>query len=169
QWGDGNLELTVGASAERQDQHRRGYENFDGARLGVRGALRRDQDDVVSSMDQYAQAWWRMTPHWWLQAGARHSRVRFRSRDRYITAANPDDSGRVAYSQLTPVAGLTFAPSDRLRVYLAAGRGFETPTFNELAYRADGRGGLALDLRPAVSDNLELGAKWRAASGDAWL
>lgn len=169
QWGDGNLELTVGASAERQDQHRRGYENFDGARLGVRGALRRDQDDVVSSMDQYAQAWWRMTPRWWLQAGARHSRVRFRSHDRYITTANPDDSGRVDYSQVTPVAGVTFAPGPDLRLYVSAGRGFETPTFNELAYRADGRGGLALELRPAVSDNLELGAKWRSPSANAQL
>jgi iron complex outermembrane receptor protein len=42
------------------------------------------------------------------------------------------------------------------------GRGFETPTFNELGYRADGGAGLAFDLRPAVSRNVELGMKWRA-------
>src|SRR5690606_34415519 len=46
-----------------------------------------------------------------------------------------------------------------------AGRGFETPTFNELAYRADGGAGLAFGLRPAVSDNLELGLKWRTHAG----
>ena len=162
---EGDFELTVGASGERQDQHRRGYENFADGRLGVRGALRRDQDDRVRSQDRYAQAWWRLAPRWALQAGARHSQVRFRSSDRYITAANPDDSGQAEYARLTPVAGLVFSPGEDWRVYLSAGRGFETPTFNELAYRADGQGGLAFDLLPAVSRNLELGTKWRDAGG----
>ena len=36
--------------------------------------------------------------------------------------------------------------SDAWRLYASAGRGFETPTFNELGYRADGGAGLALDL-----------------------
>lgn len=168
----GALEFTAGASAERQRQQRRGYENFvrdagGGVTTGVRGALRRDQRDVVDSFDQYAQAWWEFAPRWSLQAGARHSTVRFDSTDHYVTAANPDDSGRVEYSQTTPVAGLVFAVHEDLRVYASAGRGFETPTFNELAYRADGGAGLALDLRPAVSRTLELGTKWRNAAGAA--
>ncbi|AKC86675.1 TonB-dependent receptor family protein [Pseudoxanthomonas suwonensis] len=172
QAGGGDLEFTAGASADRQRQRRRGYENFrsDGAGpplLGVRGALRRDQRDSVDNLDGYAQGWWRFAPQWSLLAGARYSTVRFRSDDRYVTAANPDDSGRVEYSRLTPVAGLAFAPHEDLRLYLSAGRGFETPTFNELAYRADGGAGLAFDLRPAVGRNLELGAKWRRAGGAA--
>lgn len=172
QVGAGDFEFTIGTSADRQRQRRRGYGNFrlDGTgnpELGVRGALRRDQRDVVDNFDQYAQAWWEFAPRWSLQAGARHSVVRFDSRDHYITAGNPDDSGRVEYSQTTPVAGMVFAAADNLRLYVSAGRGFETPTFNELAYRADGGAGLAFDLRPAVSRNLELGMKWRAASGAA--
>ena len=170
--GDGDFEFTIGASADRQRQWRRGYENFrddgtGGVALGVRGALRRDQRDVVDNFDQYAQAWWEFAPRWSLQAGARHSVVRFRSDDRYVTATNPDDSGRVEYSQTTPVAGLVFAAADDLRLYASAGRGFETPTFNELAYRADGGAGLAFDLAPAVSGNVELGAKWRNDAGAA--
>ena len=172
QSADGSLELTAGASAGLQRQHRAGYENFMAVAgetpvLGARGARRRDQIDTVHNVDQYAQAWWRMSPAWSLQAGARRSVVRFRSADRYVTAANPDDSGRVAYAQVTPVAGLVFAADEDLRVYLSAGQGFETPTFTELAYRADGAAGLAFDLRPAVSDNIELGAKWRHATGHA--
>ena len=58
-----------------------------------------------------------------------------------------------------------FAPGQDLRLYLSAGRGFETPTFNELGYRADGGAGLALDLRPAVSRNLELGVGLVAGFG----
>jgi iron complex outermembrane receptor protein len=50
-------------------------------------------------------------------------------------------------------------------VYAAAGRGFETPTTNELAYRPGGETGLNLDLRPAKSDNLEAGLKWTDPAG----
>ena len=158
-------ELHVGANVERQDQHRRGYENFDGAELGVRGSLRRDEDNEVRNSDQYAQAWWRFAPRWSAVVGARHSEVRFESRDGFVTAGNPDDSGAVRYSQTTPVAGLVHAASENTNLYLSAGRGFETPTFNELGYRADGGAGLAFDLRPAVSRNYELGGKWRNARG----
>ena len=169
--GDGRLEFTAGAGVERQRQLRRGYENFrdggGGPLLGVRGVLRRDERDTVRSFDQYAQAWWRISPRWALQAGARHSELRFEADDRYVTGANPDDSGSVRYSATTPVAGLVFSATPDLRLYLSAGRGFETPTFNELSYRADGGAGLALDLRPARSDNLEAGLKWRSDGGAA--
>lgn len=159
------LELAAGVAGERQRQHRQGFENFVGDALGVRGARRRDERNEVASDDLYAQAWWRVAPRWSLLLGARRSAVAFTSRDRYVTAGNPDDSGRVAYAETAPVAGLAFAPSEHLRLYASAGRGFETPTFNELAYRADGGAGLAFDLRPAASDHLELGLKWRAPGG----
>ncbi|WP_449424896.1 TonB-dependent receptor domain-containing protein [Rhodanobacter lindaniclasticus] len=57
-----------------------------------------------------------------------------------------------------------------MRFYASYGKGFETPSFNELGYRSDGQPGLAFDLRPARSRNLELGAKWqlmRALAFDA--
>ncbi|WP_312915515.1 TonB-dependent receptor [Stenotrophomonas sp.] len=159
------LELVVGANADRQQQHRTGYENFIGDTLGIKGRLRRDQQDRVQNIDQFAQAWWQFSPRWSALLGARHSDVQFRSRDRYITATNPDDSGRRDYSATTPVAGLVFRASDDLRLYASAGRGFETPTFNELGYRADGGAGLALDLPAATTRNYEIGGKWRAQSG----
>ncbi|MGY0651730.1 TonB-dependent receptor family protein [Luteimonas sp. A537] len=159
------LEFALGANGERQRQHRRGFENFVGDALGVRGALRRDERNNVDANDLYAQAWWRFAPRWSLLLGARHSEVEFSSRDLYVAAGNPDDSGRVEFSETSPVAGITFAPAEHLRVYASAGRGFETPTFNELSYRADGGAGLAFDLRPAVSDNYELGMKWRTPTG----
>ena len=159
------FEATIGMNADRQRQHRRGYENFIGGTLGVKGAQRRDERNQVENFDQFAQAWWKFTDRWALLAGVRHSEVRFRSEDHYVTAGNPDDSGRVDFSQTTPAAGLVFSPGEDTRVYLSAGRGFETPTFNELGYRADGGAGLALDLAPAISRNLELGGKWRNESG----
>ena len=159
------LELVVGANADRQQQHRSGYENFIGSTLGVKGRLRRDQQDRVQNIDQFAQAWWQFGPRWSALLGARHSALQFRSRDRYIIATNPDDSGRRDYSATTPVAGLVFRANDDLRLYASAGRGFETPTFNELGYRADGGAGLALDLAAATTRNYEIGGKWRVQSG----
>ncbi len=159
------LEWTAGASWEGLQQQRRGYENFVGGALGVRGALRRDERNRVSSFDQFAQAQWRVARDWSLLAGVRHSQVRFRSADDYVTAGNPDDSGAVSFSRWTPVAALQFRASPRLNLHASLGSGFETPTLVELAYRPDGSSGLNLDLRPARSRNAELGMKWRPRDG----
>ncbi len=153
------FEFTAGLAWDRQAQHRRGYENFVGALLGVRGALRRDEDDAVRDFDQYAQATWAVGERWSLSAGLRHSTVAFTAADHFITAANPDDSGRVGYAATTPVAGLLWRATDRVNLYASFGRGFETPTFSELGYRSDGGAGLAFDLLPARSGNREIGAK----------
>lgn len=164
-WAGRPLDVVIGANADRQQQDRRGYENFVGDQVGIKGRLRRDQSDRVENLDQFAQAWWQWAPRWSLLLGMRHSTVRFRSNDHYITAGNPDDSGSRRYEATTPVAGVVFRASDAWRLYASAGRGFETPTFNELGYRADGQAGLALDLSAARSRNLEVGSKWHGQSG----
>jgi len=163
-----DYEFVLGVSADGQWQHRRGYENFIGDTLGVTGALRRNENDNVHALDQYAQWYWHVADAWSLLLGVRHDDVRFRARDHYITATNPDDSGDKNYAATTPVLGLGFRPSDDLRLYASYGKGFETPSFNELGYRSDGRPGMAFDLRPARSRNVELGAKWRIARGLAF-
>lgn len=159
------LDVVLGANADRQQQHRTGYENTLGGVSGVRGALRRDQRDTVQNVDQFVQAWWHWSERWSVLAGARHSTVQFRSQDRYITARNPDDSGRRRYQATTPVLGVSVAVTPTWRLHASAGRGFETPTFNEMGYRADGQAGLALDLSAARSRNFEVGSKWRRADG----
>ena len=56
-------------------------------------------------------------------------------------------------------------PTPDLALYASAGRGFETPTLNELSYRPDGTGGLNFALQPSVNDSVEVGAKARLAGG----
>jgi iron complex outermembrane receptor protein len=155
------FEIAAGLAWDRQRQQRRGYENFVGDVLGVRGALRRDETDTVSDFDQYVQATWHFAPAWSLTAGLRHSQVDFDAADRYVTARNPNDSGRVDYGATTPVAGLLWRAAEGVNLYTSYGRGFETPTFNELGYRADGGAGLAFDLVPSRSRAGELGVKLR--------
>ena len=91
--------------------------------------------------------------------------MKFKSTDRYIVGINGNDSGSRNYSDTTVVGGLTFQPIKTLHLYASTGNGFETPTFNELAYRSDGTAGLALNLLPANSKEYEVGAKWRPEGG----
>jgi iron complex outermembrane receptor protein len=163
----GELSLTLGLNEERLDQHRQGFENFIGTQLGVRGAPRRDERNAVRSRDQYAQLQWAFDERRSLLLGLRRAEVDFESRDAYIVGSNPDDSGSVGYGRTTPVAGYLQRFSPSLRGWLSWGRGFETPTFNELSYRADGGAGLALDLRPASSRALEAGLAG-GSEGLAW-
>jgi iron complex outermembrane receptor protein len=150
--------LVAGVEYGVSDERRRGYENFAGDALGVFGALRRDEDDRVSAHDAYLQADWQPADRWRINIGARRSRVRFASDDDYVTALNPDDSGRLSYARTSPVAGVLFRATRTLSLYANAGGGFETPTFSELAYRSDGRGGLN-DLRAARSRSAEAGVR----------
>jgi len=161
-WLGGDYEIVLGGDGDYQRQHRLGYENFVGGTLGVKGALRRDEDDNVNNVDAYAQWYWHFEPAWALMLGLRHDDVRFSEHDFYVTPSNPNDSGDVNYAATTPVAALQWRPGDDLRLYASYGEGFETPSYNELGYRSDGQPGLALDLRPARSHTVELGAKWQA-------
>ncbi len=161
------LPFTVvgGIAYDRLAQQRRGSLNFTGTAanplLGVKGALRRDQDDTVSNLDEYLQADVKPTPAWSISAGVRHSSVRFDSADHYIVGTNGDDSGALRYGATLPVLGVLYALSDQVHLYATAGRGQETPTLNELAYRPDGTTGLNVALQPARSDNIEVGVKTR--------
>ncbi|SFW75130.1 TonB-dependent receptor family protein [Luteibacter sp. UNCMF366Tsu5.1] len=158
------FELAAGVAYDNQEQHRQGYENFVGNQLGVRGAKRRDEIDRVFDFDQYAQATWRVADDWTLMGGVRHSEVRFRSSDRYVAPGNPDDSGTVRYAATTPVFGVLWRAAPWLHAYANWGRGFETPTFSELGYRADRGAGLAFDLKPSRSGNAEVGLKLRPSA-----
>jgi iron complex outermembrane receptor protein len=160
-WSNGPFEVTAGASYESQDQQRRGYANFIGTEVGVRGVLRRNESNRVHNFDQYAQASWKFADDWSLMAGVRHSEIAFRAVDHYITATNPDDSGTRDYSATTPVVGLLYSVSPAANLYATWGKGFETPTFAELGYRNDGGAGLNFGLLPARSRNGEFGAKLR--------
>ena len=162
----GPLEFVAGLAYDRMQERRQGWQNFSGPALGVQGALRRDEDNLVSNLDPYLQAQWKFAPSWTLTAGVRHSDVRFESSDRYVAGANGNDSGSVRYADTLPAAGLMYAVSPTLHLYAALGRGFETPTFNELAYRPGGGTGLNFALKPSRSDNAEVGIKGRDARED---
>ncbi len=155
------LTFTVGINYEYMLDKRKGYNNFTGptlspTALGVVGNLRRDEDDSVFNFDQYIQGEWEPVKRWSVLAGVRHSRVSFQSVDNFLS--NGNDSGSVVYSHTSPVVGIMFKARPTLNIYANYGKGFETPTFNELAYQLNAQG-LNFALRPATSENYELGTK----------
>ncbi|HQT30811.1 MAG TPA: TonB-dependent receptor [Thiobacillus sp.] len=154
QLGSGSLTSTAGFDYERSVDDRLGYDNVN----GVKGRLRRDERDTVSSFDPYVQTEWQ-SGRWGLSAGLRHSRLDFRVADHFnVGSANGDDSGRVSYRRTTPVLGVLYKAAPELNLYLSAAHGFEAPTFNEMFYSAAG-GGFNFRLQPARSVHLEAGAK----------
>lgn len=150
----GPLTITGGLNYEHMRDERKGYVNIN----GVQGDLRRDEDNIVSNFDQYLQMEWQLGKNWVVNGGVRHSRVDFEVRDRYITGANPDDSGNISYSNTSPVFGVLYHLSSTVNVYANFGKGFETPTFIELTYRPVGSG-LNFGLLPSKAQNVEAGVK----------
>jgi len=150
------LAFTAGAEQGLMQERRRGFIN----QFGDIGALKRDEDDRVTSTNLFAQADWRFAERTSATLGLRRTLVRFDSRDYYIVGANPDDSGSISFANTSPVAGLAYRIAPEMSVYASAGRGFETPTFAELAYRNGGTG-LNFALKPALSTNAEIGLKGR--------
>ena len=153
----GLLRVTGGVNYDNLEEERKGYLNFVGAQLGVQGELRRAESNQVYDLDQYLQAQWDSRQRWLAVIGIRNSLVDTTSHDQL--SANAESS--VRYSAFTPVAGLTFRAAPHLSAYAAYGKGFETPTLNDLAYRStDGSlPGLNFGLQPAHSDNYEIGLK----------
>jgi iron complex outermembrane recepter protein len=155
--GEGRaLRLTGGVEYDAQNDGRQGY--IDNG--GVAGALKRNERDIVDNRDAYAQAVLDFAAAWTATAGVRSSHVRFRTLDYFIVQGNPDDSGSVDYGATNPVFGLSFRAAPSLNLYANAGRGFETPTFTELAYSPTGSG-LNFGLRASRSRHAEIGAKWK--------
>jgi iron complex outermembrane recepter protein len=161
----GPLLLVAGLNYDDLAETRKGYLNYIGSALGVQGALRRDETNYVYDFDQYLQAQWDPAARWRLIAGVRNSLVDVTSHG-HLAVLDAADS-EVRYSAVNPVAGVTYRAAEAVNVYASYGKGFETPTLNDLAYRSvDGSlPGLNLGLRPARSDNYEAGIK---AGNDRW-
>jgi iron complex outermembrane receptor protein len=176
--------ITAGLNLDSMRDDRKGFENFTSNKAfgaltasncgnvtnaivcGVKGNLRRNEINKVSNFDQYLQGSIDLTKQFTLSGGLRHSEVRFKNDDKYIlltggyAGINPDDSGRVTFSETTPVLGAVFKVTDTFNIYANAGESFETPTFVEMAYNPDTtKAGLNLDLKPAKSRQYEVGAK----------
>jgi iron complex outermembrane receptor protein len=160
-WGT-TLTTTAGISYDDLDEHRRGYLSYSGTDLGVEGALRRYETNLVHDLDEYFQAQWDLTQKLHATAGIRNSVVDITDHSHLsVSGALPLSGTR--YSATNPVAGLSYSITNGLSTYVSFGRGFETPTLNELAYRSINGSlpGMNFGLQPAHSSDYEVGVKSR--------
>ena len=153
------LQVVAGVNYDDLAESRKGFLNFVGTQTGVQGTVRRDEANHVYDFDQYLQAQWDPDASWRMIAGVRNNVVEVTSHGHLPVLDGADSS--VRYSAVNPVAGVTFHANSAVNLYGSYGKGFETPTLNDLAYRSvDGSlTGLNLGLKPARSNNFEVGVK----------
>lgn len=161
-----NTRISLGLAYDAMNEDRQGYENFDAnGQYGVKGKLRRDERNTLWNLDPYLQASWQFLPTVRLDTGLRYSNVHYESKDHYVKydadpkKNNGDDSGQTDYNKLLPSAALTWEITPEISSYLSYAKGFETPTFTEMAYPTSGTSGINFALKPSTSDNYELGLK----------
>lgn len=164
-----NTTFSAGLAVDSMDEDRKGYENFNlvngSPSYGVKGTLRRNEDNSLWNVDPYLQASWQFLPTWRLDTGVRYSNVHYKSKDRYLS--NGDDSDKTDYNKVLPSAALSWQIAPELLAYASYAKGFETPTFTEMAYQADPKkSGFNFDLKPSTSDNYEVGLKSQNPFGD---
>ncbi|PVZ88342.1 TonB-dependent siderophore receptor [Serratia sp. S1B] len=153
-----NTSISAGVALDAMDEDRKGYNNYDAAgNYGVKGNLRRNEDNTLWNIDPYLQASWQFLPTWRLDTGVRYSNVHYKSDDHYLS--NGNDSGKTEYAKTLPSAALSWQIVPELLAYVSYAKGFETPTFTEMAYRTDGAAGFNFNLKPSSSDNYEIGLK----------
>ncbi|HCN34525.1 TonB-dependent receptor [Acinetobacter johnsonii] len=161
-----NTTLVAGVALDRMVEDRKGYNNYNEQNIfGVKGAVRRDEKNTLWNLDPYVQASWQFLPTWHLDTGLRYSNVHYESDDHYIIDKNGDDSGSTDYQKLLPSVALGWEILPELYAYASYGKGFETPTFTEMAYPTLATSGINFDLKPASSDTYELGLKSQNAFG----
>jgi iron complex outermembrane receptor protein len=164
-WSGTPVEWAAGYEFDRS----REFRQSGAAKLGQKNTTTRSEDNQSENSDLFVQGSARVSDQVSVTTGLRYSTVRFVSDDYYIAPGDPNGSGDVSYQATNPVLGLTWHTSDDLNLYANYGKGFETPTLVEMAYKFDPTNALVgqfnTTLNASSSQHYELGAKWTPTPG----
>lgn len=133
---------TLGAEWSWMEDDRRGYVNL----LGVMGDLRRDELNEVNSSEVYGISQLYLNPSLQIYMGLRASDLEYQVTDFYEVinetgeVLNPDDSGKKSFDFTSFSLGFKAALSPQWQTGLGFGRGYEAPTFSEMAYSKNNQG-----------------------------
>ena len=171
--------VTGGTELQLQNDLRRNFTNCNNApqpvvpvatltcpNVGVeRGTVTLNQRELVSSVGSYVRDELDFGKRYTFTASARADAVRFRVKDKLITATNPDDSGQRLLHAVSPMVGILARLSESHSAYANISSAFETPTATELGNQPSGAAGINRDLKPQRSTTYEVGVKGVGASG----
>jgi iron complex outermembrane receptor protein len=153
----------AGYEFDRSRERRQGGAAITGEKTP--NSINRNEINEAQNSDFFANATALVSESVSVVTGIRYSTVRFTSIDDYL-ADGSDGSGRAVFRATNPVLGLTYHANETVNLYANYGKGFESPTLAEVAYRDSGSSStppLAKfnpDLQAASSQHYELGAKW---------
>ena len=128
------------------------------AALGEKTTTTRNEDNQASNSDLFVQATALVSEKISIVGGLRYSSVRFKSSDNFLK--DGDGSGSTSYKATNPVLGLTYHANDSLNLYANYGRGFESPTLAEVAYKGAATPAFNTSINASKSKHYEIGAKW---------
>ncbi len=149
------LRLVAGTELTGQHDDRQGYQS---SPQGVRGALTRDQLELVDTRSLYALGELSLADGVLLTFAGRYEDIDFELHDHFL--ANGDNSDSVSFREFTPMAGITWTIDDGLNFYGSVSTSFETPTFAQLGDPAGP--GINGSLDAQTSTNYEIGVKGAA-------
>lgn len=130
--------------------------------------LNRKEINIATNFDQFIQAQWSALENVDLHAGVRRTKVNLKVEDNLLGTVTTDattfkfrdSSGSVTHEKTTPVIGAIWKVNPTVNLYANYGKGFETPTFIEVAYDDKDKGtGPNLNIKPSTSNNYEVGVK----------
>jgi iron complex outermembrane receptor protein len=178
------VRLGAGVDAQRQVDDRLNFENCAAVAATApattlcpkagneRGAVRLDQQERIGGLGGYVRVEAEAPHRLFASAALRYDRVHFAVRDRFITAANLDDSGTRALSAVSPMFGIAWRARPLLSVYANLNTAFETPTITELTNQDNGAAGLNAMLDPQRTRTAEVGVQgllWSRVRADIAL
>ncbi len=145
----------VGYEFDRSKETRQGG----GAVLGEKTTTTtRNEDNQASNSDLLVQATALVSEKISVVGGLRYSSVNFKSRDNVLN--DGDGSGSTSYKATSPVLGVTYHANDSLNLYANYGKGFESPTLAEVAYKDAAEPAFNTSINASKSKHYEIGAKW---------
>lgn len=160
EWLGMPLEFSLGAEMARMQDRRRGYVN----NRGVAGDLRRDELGEVVNRDLHSLVQLHPSDRWTLYTGARRTWVDVDVQDYFVVPGNPDDSGAREFRESAYAVGGSYSFSPGWELFASRGRGYETPTLTEMAYRVGGTG-LNTGLDAARIHQRQWGINYRQGQG----
>lgn len=151
---DMDVQWVAGTDFSVQNDDRQRYNNI----AGEKGKRVFNEDQTATSVGVFLQSVWAPSDRLEITTGLRYDWLEFDIDDRYMTATNPDDSGRRSYTELSGNLGASYAWRPKQHVYANVATAFESPTFTEFA-NPTGQGGFNPGIEPQTAINYEIGAK----------
>ncbi|WP_445956475.1 TonB-dependent receptor domain-containing protein [Yeosuana sp.] len=156
-----NLNWTMGVEVFK-DNYKYGtfenlYQDYPAGTGSVQGALLSDFKEKRTYYNVFFETNYSLTEKTTLSIGLNYNKTHYKLKDRFVTEANPDQSGSYTFNaMLSPKFGVSHIFSDNISVYSNISHGFSPPTTTETLL-PDGL--INSNIKPETGWNYEIGTR----------